>query len=77
MKKKQKIKACIKCGSLNLTMPSFSHGFIPFSQEITGFYVCKDCNFRSMPIEFDSMKEYKKFLEQKRKAKKKAKPEKH
>jgi hypothetical protein len=61
------IKACSICGSLEIAVPSLGEGGIPGSSEVAGVYRCKKCGSRMVPIVFDNLKEYRKFLKSIRK----------
>ena len=57
--KKEMILACSKCGSkrihkVTLQEPVFSELDIPFK--------CEDCRYQGKPREFDSEKDYEKFI---------------
>jgi hypothetical protein len=60
--KSRRIKACPRCGSLEVRAPSLREGGIPGSSEIAGVYFCKKCKKKIMPIIFDSENAYRKFL---------------
>ena len=56
---KEKIIACSKCGSkqiykVTLQEPVFTKLDVPFK--------CKDCGYQGKPLEFDSEKDYEKFI---------------
>jgi C4-type Zn-finger protein len=54
------VKACPKCGSRDIRMAGMRNGII-FG--LTSYnLVCKKCNYKGMPIIFDSEKEYEKFF---------------
>ena len=56
------IKACPKCGSRDICMAGIRDGII-FG--LTSYdLVCKKCNYKGMPIIFDSEKDYELFLKE-------------
>jgi len=59
------IKACPKCGSLNIRRSTYKDGrfFSPAGGEVVQ-YVCDNCLYRGMPISFNSNEEYQKFIEE-------------
>ncbi|MEF8847630.1 MAG: hypothetical protein V5A68_00660 [Candidatus Thermoplasmatota archaeon] len=66
---KDQIAACPKCGSTDITMGGIESGIV---YGITSWnLVCNNCGYKGMPILFDSKKEYKKFLDELKKEKKK------
>jgi hypothetical protein len=66
--KRGRIKACSRCGSLEIGAPSFGEGGIPGSSEVAGVYRCKRCGKNTVPVVFDDEKVYRKFLKNMRKA---------
>jgi hypothetical protein len=66
-----KIEACISCGSRNIRSGTISDGVLPGYTDGLVTYVCDDCNHRGLPIIFDSIEEYEKFLVALREDKKK------
>ena len=57
-----KISACISCGSKNIRSGTISDGVLPGYTDGLVTYVCKDCNHRGIPVEFENDEEYQKFL---------------
>lgn len=56
------IRACPKCGSRDVRMAGIGEGTI-FG--LTSWdMVCEKCNYRGMPILFDSENDYKAFLKE-------------
>ena len=55
-----KINACPKCGSRDILMGGITEGTL-FGMTSWNI-VCRDCNYQGMPVIFDSLKEYNKFL---------------
>ena len=57
------IRACPQCGNMNLRQSTYKDGEI-FTQAYGDpvQYVCDKCCYRGMPILFDSLEEYKKFV---------------
>jgi len=58
------LKACSRCGSLEIRPPSLRDGGVPGASEIAGVYCCRRCGKRMVPILFDSERSYRKFLRQ-------------
>lgn len=56
-----KIKACLRCGSTNLKLAGMRDGITPGIEWSTT--VCKDCQWQGIPLEFETEKAYRKFLE--------------
>lgn len=56
------IKACSRCGSIDLKSVSVSDGGIPGVFDIQGQLVCKNCGLIGMPLPFSNIEEYKKYL---------------
>lgn len=55
-----KIYACPNCGSKRIHIGTLGSGV---TYGVTSWdYVCKNCNYRGMPLIFDSDEEYKKFI---------------
>jgi hypothetical protein len=55
-----KIYACPKCGSKNIHIGTMDSGV---TYGITSWdYICKDCDYKGMPLIFYSEEEYKQFL---------------
>lgn len=59
---KKEIKACPRCGNLNIKAPSFEEGGIPGVSELSGTCYCKRCGKNVTPIIFDDGAAYKKFI---------------
>lgn len=57
------IKACPRCGSTNIYQGTIGDGVLT---GYTSREVCKNCGFQGMPVIFNSEKDYKKFLNEKR-----------
>ena len=56
------IKACPKCGSRDIRMAGIRDGTI-FG--LTSYdMICEKCNYKGMPIIFDSKKDYEMFLKE-------------
>ena len=62
-----KITACPKCGSMFIKTGSISDGIL---YGITSKYVCEQCGYQGMPLEFESEKSYKLYLKELEKTKK-------
>jgi len=55
------IKACMKCGSCDLTIPPESLKDIRAIQ--SGVYYCKKCEWAGVPVIFEDEELYEKFME--------------
>lgn len=62
-----KIIACPRCGSGNIDVAGVRDGTVPAE---VWKKVCKKCGWTGSPLEFDSEKDYQKFLEHLKKSKK-------
>jgi len=65
----KRIKACANCGNLDIKPPTFQEGGIPGISEVAGVYYCEKCGKKTVPIFFDSEKDYRKFLKEIKKKK--------
>jgi transcription elongation factor Elf1 len=61
------IFACLRCGSRNIHSGTISDGVL---DGYAVMYVCRDCGYQGMPMLFDSMREYERFLQSFKKSKK-------
>jgi hypothetical protein len=55
-----KITACLRCGSKNLDIADMRDGITPGIDWST--MVCRDCNWKGIPLEFETEKAYQNFL---------------
>jgi hypothetical protein len=56
-----RIQACPRCESRDLGLPTASDGVWLGGGELQ-FYVCRACQYRGMPVEFDNEAEYATFV---------------
>ena len=64
---KTEVKACPKCGSMNVS--GLKSIFMAYRKSPVSSYSCSNCGYEGIPLLFDSKKDYKKFLELKQKKK--------
>ncbi|MEW6070358.1 MAG: hypothetical protein AB1485_07050 [Candidatus Thermoplasmatota archaeon] len=64
-----KIKACIKCGSTRLHIPTIHNssprlgiGTIAECPTIAGILICDECLYEGIPVVFESEEEHQKFV---------------
>jgi hypothetical protein len=62
-----KITACLRCGSKNLDIADMSDGITPGTDLHTK--VCRDCEWKGIPLEFETENDYQKFLKSLKKKK--------
>ncbi|OYT27142.1 MAG: hypothetical protein B6U97_02275 [Candidatus Altiarchaeales archaeon ex4484_96] len=58
------VKACTRCGSRNLKIPSQME--LEIRLTLAGQYKCSDCGFIGFPIVFDSNEDYAKYVKLKK-----------
>ena len=59
------IRCCPKCGNNKLRQSTYKDGdFVTSAFGEPVKYVCDNCLYRGMPIFFNSVEEYKKFLDE-------------
>ena len=66
MRKKKFVKVCVSCGSTRLEMLLLGYGLVPFGNEVSGLYTCRECKWSGNPVEVANVKEFKKMLEKKK-----------
>lgn len=54
------IQACSRCGFDEMDMPGFEDGTVPETDNLNEL-VCKRCDLRAIPIEFDDPLAYRAF----------------
>lgn len=63
----REIKACTRCGSRNISSLKHTKYWLEKYGPIMGVYTCQECGNEGLPIVFDSMENYGKFLKSKAK----------
>lgn len=63
MPPKDEIKACPKCGSMDISGLRHIRDWLKRSGPTMGIYTCQKCGYEGLPIVFDSEKEHKRFLD--------------
>jgi DNA-directed RNA polymerase subunit M/transcription elongation factor TFIIS len=63
----KEIKACTRCGSRNISAFKHTKYWLEKDGPIMGIYTCQECGHEGLPIVFDSMENYGKFLKSKEK----------
>jgi len=69
---KKAIRACPQCGSYDISHLKGYPRYMWWFDFLPTKYVCQNCGYEGLPLELDSIKDYKKFLQKKRKQQQKS-----
>lgn len=61
------VNACLKCGSRSISALKQFKDWAKRSGPVMGIYTCQDCGHEGHPLVLDSLEDYKKFMELKKK----------
>lgn len=63
-KKSDEVMACMNCGSADISGLKFDSAWKKGSLPVSGIYCCQKCGYEGLPIIFDNMEIYEKFIKE-------------